>query len=147
MTLTTVHAGAYLHHVAFESAEPERLARFYATAMDMRLEAIGSDEWRCEGPSRRFVARKGSDRQLAYAGLACRDAEGLADIRARADLVEERTHLLPVFGIGGIAVDRVERDGQIGPAGRALLTHTFRPGHTQHPFYGLPEHPAPAVLL
>lgn len=85
MTLTTVHAGAYLHHVAFESDDPERLARFYAEAMDMRLEAVGDGEWRCEGPARRFVARKGSARQLAFAGLACRDADGLAAIRARAE--------------------------------------------------------------
>ena len=85
MTLTAVHAGAHLHHVAFESADPEHLARFYAEAMDMRLERIDGDEWRCEGPARRFIARRGAARQLAFAGLACRDADGLAALRARAE--------------------------------------------------------------
>ena len=85
MTLTAVHAGAHLHHVAFESSDPERLACFYAEAMDMRLERIDAAEWRCEGPARRFIARRGAARQLAFAGLACRDADGLEALRARAE--------------------------------------------------------------
>ncbi|NKK54357.1 hypothetical protein GFM44_00005 [Rhizobium leguminosarum bv. viciae] len=84
MTLTAVRAGAYLHHVAFESADPERLAQFYADAMDMELTKTGN-EWICEGPQRRYVVRAGESRKLAYAGLACRDAEGLAELKARAE--------------------------------------------------------------
>lgn len=83
--LTAVQAGAYLHHVAFESPDPEALARFYGEAMDMTVEQIAADEWRCEGPARRFVAKAGAARQLAYAGLACRDADGLASIRQRLE--------------------------------------------------------------
>ena len=36
MDHTAVQAGAYLHHVAFESANPARLAGFYGAAMDMK---------------------------------------------------------------------------------------------------------------
>jgi catechol 2,3-dioxygenase len=85
MTLTAVRAGAYLHHVAFESTKPGELAAFYADAMDMDLKQVSEDEWRCEGPARRFVVVKGEDKKLAYAGLACRDREGLDELRARAE--------------------------------------------------------------
>jgi len=100
-----------------------------------------------------------------FAGAA---ADEIADPRPVAELLRQWSTDHPEFqflprkfkiAVTGSANDRavikahdigiqvVERDGQIGPAGRALLTHTFRPGHTQHPFYGLPEHPAPAALL
>jgi catechol 2,3-dioxygenase len=83
MPLTAVRAGAYLHHVAFESSNPQRLAEFYADAMDMSL-VVSADEWICEGPQRRYVVRAGADRTLAYAGLACRDRDGLQELEARA---------------------------------------------------------------
>lgn len=82
--LTAVRAGAYLHHVAFESPDPEALARFYASAMDMAISKVSATEWRCEGPRRRLVVVAGAARQLSYAGLACRDHDGLAELRARA---------------------------------------------------------------
>jgi catechol 2,3-dioxygenase len=84
MSLTAVRAGAYLHHLAFESSDPERLAGFYRDAMDMDAKHHAEDEWRCHGPDRRMILKKGTDRQLAYAGLACRDKEGLEELRARA---------------------------------------------------------------
>lgn len=85
MTHTAIQAGAYLHHVAFESSNPERLARFYASAMDMDLRAVSDAEWRCEGPRRRFVSLAGEDKKLAYAGLACRNEEGLSLLRSRIE--------------------------------------------------------------
>lgn len=84
MTLTAVRAGAYLHHVAFESEKPAKLAAFYADTMDMDLKQVSETEWHCEGPGRRYVAVKGENKKLAYAGLACRDREGLDELRARA---------------------------------------------------------------
>jgi catechol 2,3-dioxygenase-like lactoylglutathione lyase family enzyme len=106
MTLTAVRAGAYLHHVAFESSQPAELAAFYADAMDMDLHQAGEKEWRCEGPARRFVTLEGKDKKLAYAGLACRDAQGLSEIRARAE--GERIEILkspsPYFEDGAFAV-------------------------------------------
>lgn len=106
MSLTAVQAGAYLHHVAFESADPQALARFYASAMDMDIERTSDREWRCEGPGRRFLAIAGENRRLAYAGLACRDTDGLDALR---DCVERegvaiRSCPSPYFEAGGFAV-------------------------------------------
>jgi len=82
--LTAVEAGAYLHHIAFESAAPRELANFYAAAMNMRLGEEDDDEWVCRGAGRRLVVRRGASKNLAYAGLACRDAEGLRALKNRA---------------------------------------------------------------
>jgi catechol 2,3-dioxygenase len=93
MTLTAVQAGAYLHHLAFESSQPKRLAEFYADAMDMDLLEVSDREWRCEGPARRMIVLPGEDKKLAFAGLACRNADGLDALRARAE--SEGLDLLP----------------------------------------------------
>jgi catechol 2,3-dioxygenase len=93
MDHTAVQAGAYLHHVAFESANPARLAGFYGAAMDMEVVRVSDREWRCEGPGRRMIVQLGEDKRLAYAGFACRNAGGLAAIRLRAK--QENLEILP----------------------------------------------------
>lgn len=135
MTNTAVQAGAYLHHLAFESANPQRLAQFYAAAMDMTLEQVSDKEWRCEGPKRRMVVVRGTDKQMAYAGLACRNAEGLALMRQRAqaeglELLESPS---PYFLDGAFAVR--DPNGQlicIGMAKPDEATHKGIQGPTQH---------------
>lgn len=82
---TAVSAGAYLHHLQLRSADPERLARFYADAMDMQSRRLDGGDWLLEGPLRRVIVTEGESRTLGYAAFGCRDAEGLAAIRARAE--------------------------------------------------------------
>ena len=84
MVLTAVQAGAHLHHLAFESADPQAMADFYRDIMQMEQTRISDDEWRCEGPERRMVIVRGEPGKLAYAGFALRDREGLDALRARA---------------------------------------------------------------
>ncbi len=82
---TTVSAGGYLHHMQLGSGDPERLARFYADAMDMTARRLDGGDWLCEGPLRRIIFTPGADKSLGYAAFGTRDAEGLAAIRARAE--------------------------------------------------------------
>lgn len=138
MTLTAVRAGAYLHHVALESANPQRLAEFYAAAMDMDLTKVTDEEWICEGPARRMVVRRGVDKTLAYSGLACRDAEGVAELKARA--TAEGLEILaspgPFFKPGAFAVR--DPDGHLVSFGLALPQKSTRKGlrgPTQHLTY------------
>ncbi len=84
MSSNPMQSGAFLHHVAFESAQPERLATFYSKNMDMDVIRISDTEFRAEGPMRRLVAVKGTDKKLAYAGLACRTQDVVDAMRARA---------------------------------------------------------------
>jgi len=135
MTNTAVQAGAYLHHVAFESADPRRLAAFYADAMDMDVAQISDTEWRCEGPKRRFVAVKGTDKTMAYAGMACRDADGVAAIRARAEAegIEILPSVSPYFDDDAFAVR--DQDGHLicfGLAPQQTNPRKGIQGPTQH---------------
>jgi catechol 2,3-dioxygenase-like lactoylglutathione lyase family enzyme len=84
MTPTAVAAGAYLHHIALLSERPDELAAFYAGALDMDAVKAREGEWHCSGPGRRVGFLQGSPKTLAYAGFACRDADGLARLRDRA---------------------------------------------------------------
>ena len=85
MDFYATQAGAYLHHLAFTSPDPEALARFYGDAMDMAVIRASDEEWRCEGPRRRLILSPGPAKQLDYAGFACRNQTGLALLRARAE--------------------------------------------------------------
>ncbi|ATF20609.1 VOC family protein [Phaeobacter gallaeciensis] len=128
MPHSAVQAGAYLHHVAFESSDPERLANFYAANMDMDVEKISDTEFRCTGPLRRFVAVKGEDQKLAYAGLAYRNAGVLADQRALAEAngVEILDNVSPYFEDGAFAVR--DNDGHLICFGMAKTrTVSYKP--------------------
>ena len=135
MTLTALRASAYLHHVAFESTDPQKLAEYYGQTMQMEVEKISDSEWRCEGPDRRFVAVKGTNRQLAYAGLACRDQQGVDEIlaRAKAENITIEKNPSPYFKDGAFAVR--DPDGNLISFGLAIPQKngfTGIHGPTQH---------------
>ncbi len=135
MPNTAVQAGAYLHHLAFESADPEKLAKFYAEVMDMEVIKSSDDEWRCEGPKRRMIVVPGTSKQMAYAGLGCRNADGVALLRARAE--SEGLEILPspspYFEDGAFAVR--DPNGQLicfGYAKQDVQEREGIQGPTQH---------------
>lgn len=105
MSASVVRAGAFLHHLQLESTDPERLSRFYADAMNMRREVAGED-FLCSGPGRKLLVSRGQSQKLGYAGFACRDADGLADIRdnAKKSGVEILQSPSPLFENGAFAV-------------------------------------------
>lgn len=128
MTDHTVQATAYLHHVAFESADPRRLAQFYADNMDMELTKISDDAYRCEGPLRRFIVVKGEDKRLAYGALACRTNADLLAYKARAEAhgIEILESPSPYFQEGAFAVR--DNDGHLMCFGVASEeTVSYRP--------------------
>lgn len=84
MTLTTVEAGAYLHHIHLNSPDPAALADFYSDTMDMPLREREGEMLICRGPRRLIAISQGPANRLAHCAFACRDAAGLASIRARA---------------------------------------------------------------
>lgn len=103
---TALSAGAYLHHLQLQSSDPARLATFYADAMNMTARQLDSRDWLCEGPLRRVLFTQGQDKKLGYAGFGCRDAEGVAAIRAQAEQggVEILPSPSPLFGPEAFAV-------------------------------------------
>jgi catechol-2,3-dioxygenase len=81
---TALEASAYLHHVHLASPDPERLATFYATALDMAEEELSEGGWIVRGPARRVQFSRGPAKKLLHAGFALRDAHGLQGLKARA---------------------------------------------------------------
>ncbi|MBX9740148.1 MAG: VOC family protein [Beijerinckiaceae bacterium] len=139
MTYTTLNAAAYLHHVAFQSADPARLAKFYGDAMQMSVEQQG-DLFICRGPGRRLLVSKGATKQLEHGAFACRDEDSLAELRARAEneglapqdapsiLLEQAFSVLDPDGnrmLFGLALEEAEtRPGIKGPTQHlTLATH------------------------
>ena len=101
-----LQSAAHLHHVAFESSDPLRLAEFYASAMQMDLASEITGEFRCEGPSRRIIILRGENKRLAYAGFAYESSNDLAGLRKRLEadgfgLVESPS---PYFDTGAFAM-------------------------------------------
>ena len=101
-----VNAGTYLHHLQLESSDPERLAQFYAQAMDMNAHAIGGGGWLCEGPMRRVLVAPGESRRLGFAGFGVRDADSLEMMRETAERggLEVMESPSPLFQAGAFAV-------------------------------------------
>lgn len=103
---TAVAAGAYLHHLQLQSADPASLAAFYARAMDMTVTTPSDGHWQCSGPGRRMLFTHGTDRTLGFAAFACRDLDGLNAIRARAEAtgLEIAPSCSTLFGAEGFTV-------------------------------------------
>ncbi len=83
MTLTAVRSDIYLHHLAFESPNPDKLAHFYGKALEMSVEKVGNLMWKCEGPKRKIIFQKGVRKKLVYAGFSCRDKQGLDEMKSK----------------------------------------------------------------
>ncbi len=106
MTLTTVEAGAYLHHIHLHSPNPEALAQFYSDTMDMPVVERDGDVFIVRGPRRRVLISEGPAKKLAHCAFACRDAIGLRNIQQRAaqEGLDPRTFSTPLLGPGAFVV-------------------------------------------
>jgi catechol 2,3-dioxygenase len=106
MTYCATQSDIFLHHLAFSSPDPERLAQFYGDVMVMTVTRTGDAEFRCEGPDRRMIIGKGEAKNLIYAGFACRNKSGLLQLRAHAERqgVPILSSPTPYFGQGAFCV-------------------------------------------
>ena len=104
--LTTVRAGAYLHHLMIFSPEPERLARFYGETMEMAVSRPDSKSWLCMGPGRCLLVGEGTARSLGHAAFACRDQGALLDLRTRSEQegLQPQIFASPFFAGGSFSV-------------------------------------------
>ena len=59
MKQTALLAGAYLHHLCFESPNPEKLSDFYGKIMQMKPQYIGANAWLCSGKNRQILIKEG----------------------------------------------------------------------------------------
>ena len=83
MNQTALLAGAYLHHLCFESPNPEKLSDFYGKIMQMKPQSIGGNAWLCSGKNRQILIKEGMKNRLEFAAFSCRDEEGLNLLKER----------------------------------------------------------------
>ena len=92
MKQTALLAGAYLHHLCFESPNPEKLSDFYGKIMQMKPQSIGGNAWLCSGKNRQILIKEGMKNRLEFAAFSCRDEEGLNLLKERVK--EERIEVI-----------------------------------------------------
>ena len=83
MKQTALLAGAYLHHLCFESPNPEKLSDFYGKIMQMKPQSIGANAWLCSGKNRQILIKEGMKNRLEFAAFSCRDEGGLNLLKER----------------------------------------------------------------
>lgn len=120
MKLTTVEAGAYLHHIHLHSPEPDALARFYCDTMDMPVMERERDLIICRGPRRRIIISNGPAKKLAYCAFACRDQAALLSIfdRATAEGLSPAPFSGSLLAAGSFSV--IDPDGNLVVFGLAI---------------------------
>ena len=136
MSAVAVRAGAFLHHLQVQSPDPEKLAAFYGEAMQMSVEKLPDGRWHCFGPQRQLLIVNGQAKGFDFSAFGCRDAEGLAELRARAkseglDPADHSSLLLDkAFGLSdpdgngvvfGLARENTDRQGLRGPLQHVTL--------------------------
>ena len=106
---------ARLHHLRRDSAEPERLARWYGELLGDRVEPLPGGEWVVQGHARRLVVGRGAPAAVPSIALAMRDAAHLAGYAAALDAagVKREPAATPLFLDGAYAVT--------DPDGRRIL--------------------------
>jgi len=126
---------ARLHHLRRDSADPERLARFYGELLGDGVEALPNGEWLVQGHARRLVVGAGAGAAVPYFALAMRDAAQLA--RYAAALKDGGVALepspSPLFAEGAFAV--ADPDGRrvvFGLPLRKSGVPSPLPGRLQH---------------
>jgi len=97
---------ARLHHLRRDSAQPERLARWYGELLGDRVEPLAEDAWLVQGHARRLIVGRGAPGAVPWIALAMRDAAHLAGYAAALGAlgVAREPWRTPLFQDGAFAV-------------------------------------------
>lgn len=116
---------ARLHHLRRDSAQPEKLAKFYGDLLGDRVERLSDGTWLVAGRGRRLVVGAGNAGAVPYFALQMQDAAHLATFAGKFECREPCPS--PLFDEGAFAI----RD----PDGRQVA---FGLPEDQKPRDGLP---------
>ena len=97
---------ARLHHLRRDSAEPERLARWYGELLEDRVEALPGGDWLVRGHGRRMLVGRGAPGAVPWFALAMKDAAHLAAYAVVLDKlgVRREPFSTPLFMDGAFGV-------------------------------------------
>jgi catechol 2,3-dioxygenase-like lactoylglutathione lyase family enzyme len=126
---------ARLHHLRRDSAEPERLARWYGELLDDRVEPLADGAWLVQGHARRMVVGRGATGAVPWIALAMRDAAHLASYAAALAAlgVAHEPWRTPLFQEGAYAV--TDPDGR-----RVVFGLPLRVAGVQSKLHGRLQH-------
>jgi len=95
-----------LHHLRRDSAEPERLARFYGELLGDQVEPLARNEWLVQGHARRMVVGGGVPGAVPWIAMVMKDAAHLSSYATALDRlgVRRKPSPTPLFGAGAFAV-------------------------------------------
>ncbi len=116
---------ATLHHLRRDSAEPERLARFYGDLLGDTVERAGPSLWHIHGPGRQMMIGEGEAASVPYFALSVGDAGRLAEFRSQLDRAGVHT--------SGFEAPLLGRDAfkVMDPDGRAVVFDALAPDAPQ----------------
>jgi catechol 2,3-dioxygenase-like lactoylglutathione lyase family enzyme len=142
---TAVRAGAYLHHIQLTSPDPAALAAFYGRAMGMAVMNLADGRLACHGPGRRLLVAAGPAKGLGFGAFACRDRDGVNEIRRRASdhALEILPSPTPLFGEEAFSVRDPDGNLVVFGLGAPEPTRTGLRGPIQH--LTLATHDAEAI--
>jgi len=97
---------ARLHHLRRDSAEPERLARYYGELLGDHVEPLAAGESLVHGHGRRMVVGRGAPGAVPWIALAMQSAAHLSAYEAAlaASGIAREPSPSPLFGDGAFAV-------------------------------------------
>jgi len=124
-----------LHHLRRDSADPERLARFYGELLGDRVEPLAGGEWLVAGRGRLLVVGRGANGSVPYFALGLRDAAHLDACRRELEHQGVRCEPspTPLFARGAFAVsDPDARRIVLGLPVSALNMESQISGRLQH---------------
>lgn len=126
---------ARLHHLRRDSADPERLARWYGALLEDAVVPLANGEWLVQGHGRRLVVGRGAPGAVPWIGLSMPNAQQLGAYAAALDAlrVTREPSPSPLFQDGAFAV--ADPDGRrvvFGLPLRVSGIHSRLHGRLQH---------------
>jgi len=141
MNLPRPELGTQLNHVCIQSANPLRLARFFADTYGMDRRPIPGG-WHCAAPGRAILIKSGRQNGVAFFAYAFADRGAFADYRRRiqAGPLTLAHNPSPLFD--GTAFAATDPDGNVVAFGRRMDVPDARaedlPARLQHVAFRTP---------
>ncbi len=126
---------ARLHHLAFESADPEAKVAFYRDGLGLEAAPDGPGRWTLVGGERRLVIQRGERGGLAHAAYGLDDGDRLEALRGAVESrgIAAVDAASPFFRKGAFSVSDPDGNRLVFGVAEAFSAPTDRlPGRLQH---------------
>lgn len=125
---------AVLHHLHLESSNPERLARFYSSLLELSSTRSEDGTHVLTGGQRRLLVSNGADGTPTFVAFAVQDVAALERLRARlaASVGELDAVRSPLFSEGSFAIRDPQGRRLVFGVSPAKSSPDPRPGRLQH---------------